>query len=51
MKKNALVLFTILLTVHLSSIRAQIQTGVFRTPAGNTDYHHFTGNNAAERNR
>jgi len=50
MKKTLFFVLIVALYVNLSSISAQIQTGVFRTPAGNTDYHHFTRNNSTTSN-
>lgn len=47
MKKTALLMLAAALFVNLSSITAQIQTGVFRTPVENTDYHQFTRNNTS----
>jgi len=45
MKKALIFMLTAALAVNLNLLTAQIQTGVFRTPSGNTDYHHFTNNN------
>jgi len=42
MKRTALFLLIIAFIFNWVSLSAQIQTGVFRTPAGNTDYHQFT---------
>ena len=42
MNRNVFFMLAAALSLNLTSITAQIQTGVFRTPAGNTDYHHFT---------
>ena len=41
-------MFVVALIVGLSSITAQIQTGVFRTPTGNVDYHHFFVNSTTD---
>jgi len=46
MKKISLLLLIPAFILNQFSLTAQIQTGVFRTPAGNTDYHHFTRNNS-----
>lgn len=40
-----LIIFTILF-FNLNYSLSQIQTGVFRTPQGNTDYHHFVRDNS-----
>jgi len=42
MKKNKLLLTLFLAITFIGNINAQIQTGVFRTPANNNAYHHFT---------
>ena len=44
MKRITLCALTMSFIFIFSSLTAQIQTGVFRTPAGNTDYHQFTRN-------
>jgi len=44
MKKTNLFMLIVALIVNLSALTAQIQTGVFRTPVGNTDYHQFLRN-------
>ena len=46
MKKSNLFLLIVVFIFNWITLPAQIQTGVFRTPAGNTDYHHFTRNNS-----
>ena len=46
MKRTVLLVLILTSFFNRFSLSAQIQTGVFRTPAGNTDYHHFTRNNA-----
>jgi len=45
MKNKYLFMLIVACIANCSSITAQIQTGVFRTPAGNTDYHVFSINN------
>lgn len=41
-------IFTLIILIILSNqiIKAQVQTGIFKTPQSNTDYHHFTRDNA-----
>jgi len=46
MKKTILILLIAASFFNWFSLSAQIQTGVFRTPVGNTDYHQFSRNNA-----
>ena len=47
MKKNVFSMLVAAVFVNFSFVSAQTQTGVFRTPSGNTDYHHFTRNHAS----
>jgi len=46
MKNTVLFMILTAFVLTVSSLTAQIQTGVFRTPAGNTDYHQFTRNSS-----
>ncbi|MBC9795859.1 hypothetical protein [Sinomicrobium weinanense] len=46
MKEIFTYLLTVLSVLFSLSTEAQVQTGVWRTPSGNTDYHHFTRNNS-----
>ena len=48
MKKRFIFLLLLsALFINLNLLTAQVQTGVFKTPAGNTDFHHFTRNNSS----
>lgn len=47
MKKYCIIVLLVAFFAIFNFVEAQVQTGVFRTAAGNTDYHHFTRDNAA----
>ena len=46
MKKTKLFVFMAALLINWGITTAQVQTGVFKTSSGNTDFHHFTRNHA-----
>lgn len=48
MKKSSFLTTAMIVAINLNFATAQIQTGVFRTPSGNTDYHQFTRSHATD---
>ena len=47
MKRIKFLMISMIILTYLNLAKAQIHTGVFRTPTGNTDYHHFTRGHAS----
>jgi hypothetical protein len=46
MKKYCIIVLLVAFFANFNIVEAQVQTGVFKTAPGNTDYHHFTRENA-----